>query len=402
MNGILSIGILIFVGYLFGELASKIKLPKISGYILAGVLLNPSLFGIMSEKFVDNTDMLLSMSLSVITFSIGASLSGKSLKASGRTILSLTVLESLFAFLSVFVFMFLSLNYVFHIFDSFYINLAVSFVLASMAAPTDPSATIAVIYEYNARGKVSSTMLEIAAFDDIMGIIIYTLVVAAASFFLGDSDIAFTHTLLEMLINIGGAIGIGVVVGLIFNYMVKLFKKDTEGTLIVLTIGLILLSYGVSDYFGFEALLSTITLGAMVKNFNPIEGKIFKLIERYTDELIFVVFFTLSGLHLELSAVSGSLAIIMIYIISRVIGKFSGIYIGSSMFHTDANIKKYTAGGLIPQGGIVIGLALLIAKNPVFSEVGSFIVGVVIGAALIHEIIGPIASKFSLKKAGEI
>lgn len=402
MNVILSIGLLIFTGYIFGELAEKIKLPKISGYILAGILLNPDLLGIMSSTFVEHTDPLLSISLSFITFSIGGSLSAQKLRATGKKVLFLTVLESFSAFIFVFVFLFLSLHVVFHMFDSVYVNIAISLVLASLAAPTDPSATLAVIHEYKAKGEVSSTMLEIAAFDDIVGIIIYTLITAFAAFFLGKSELHFGKTMLDMAEGIGGAVAIGGIIGLVFNFAVKIFKKQSEGTLIVLTFGLILLSYGISEYLGFESLLSTIALGAVVSNFNIFSDKIFKLIERYTDELIFVIFFTLSGLHLQLSSISGSYILIIIYIAARMIGKFSGIYTGSIIFNASTKIKKYTAGGLIPQGGIVIGLALILTKNPAFKDTASMIMGIVIGAALIHEIIGPVFSRLSLKKAGEL
>ncbi|MEE4176289.1 MAG: cation:proton antiporter [Bacteroides sp.] len=402
MNEILSIGLLIFTGYIFGELAEKIKLPKISGYILAGILLNPDLVGIMTNDFVDHTDPLLSVSLSFITFSIGGSLSASKLRASGKKVIFLTLFESVFAFISVFLFLFLSLSLVFKTFDSLYVIIAVSLVLASLAAPTDPSATLAVIHEYKARGEVSSTILEIAAFDDIVGITIYTLVMAFAAFFLGKTELDFGKTLLNLGSGIGGAIAIGGIMGLLFNVTIKFFKDQPEGSLIVLTFSLILLSYGISELFGFESLLSTIALGAVVSNFNPISEKIFKLIERYTDELIFVIFFTLSGLHLQLSSFTGSYVLIIIYILARMIGKFSGMYVGSEIVHASPAVKKYTAGGLIPQGGIVIGLALILTADPVFKDTASMIMGVVIGAALIHEIIGPISSRFFLKKAGEL
>jgi Kef-type K+ transport system membrane component KefB len=402
MNIILSIGILIFTGFILGELAEKIKLPRISGYILAGILLNPDLLGIVSEKFVEHTDPLLSISLSFITFSIGGSLSGKKLKITGKKILLLTLAEAMFAFLAVFVFMFISLQFFISLFDSLYVNIAVSLLLASLAAPTDPSATLAVIHEYKAKGEVSSSMLEIAAFDDIVGIVIYTLVTTFAAFFLGKTDVAFGSSMLEMGRGISGAILTGGLVGLAFNYLVKWFRKQTEGSLIVLTFGLLLVSYGISEYFKFESLLATLTLGAVVVNSNPLAHKILKLIERYTDELIFVVFFTLSGLHLQLASISGSIVLIVIYIIARAFGKFFGIYTGSVLLNTSPKVKKYTAGGLLPQGGIVIGLALLLTKESIYDNTASVIIGIVIGAALLHEIAGPVASRIVLKKAGEI
>ena len=401
MNIILSVGLLIFTGFIFGELAKKIHLPKISGYILAGILLNPDLLGIMSVKFVEHTDPLLTIALSVITFSIGGTLSRSNLKSAGKTVLFLTLYESLSAFLFVFLFMFFSFYFFIPVFQSVSVILALSLVLASLASPTDPSATLAVIHEYKARGIVSNTVLEIAAFDDIVGIVVYTLAAAFATYFLGKTDIQFPHVFVEMGRNIGGAILVGTVIGFLFNFLIKIFKNESDGSLIVITLGLIMLTYGIADYFKFETLLSTMALGAIVVNLNPLATNIFKLIERYTDELVFVIFFSLSGLHLQLSSLTGSFLIIAIFIVARVLGKFTGIYVGAVQFKTDPKIKKYTAGGLIPQGGIVIGLALLLMKNEVYHSISSLVIGIVIGATLIHEITGPVFSRMSLKKAGE-
>ena len=327
MNVILSIGLLIFTGFIFGELAKKVGLPKISGYILAGILLNPDVLSIMSDKFVEHTDPLLTISLSVITFSIGGTLSKSDLKSAGKTVLFLTLYEALSSFFFVLLFMFFSFYFLFPEFQSIYVILVLSLVLASLAFPTDPSATLAVIHEYNAKGIVCNSMLKIAAFDDITGIIIYTLATTFAAYFMGDSNIQFSHVFVEMGRNIGGAILIGIAVGLLFNFLVKLFKNESDGSLIVITLGLILLTYGIADYFKFETLLSTMAFGAVVVNMNPMATNIFKLIERYTDELIFVIFFSLSGLHLQLSSLSGSISIIAIFIIARVLGNFQSIYL---------------------------------------------------------------------------
>lgn len=402
MNIILSIGILISTGYTLGKLAELAKLPKISGYILAGILLNPDLSGIMSKTFVDHTNPLLSISLSLITFSIGGSLSLLKIKKTGKKILLLTLFESLSAFIFVFIFMFLILFFFIHLFDSTNIIIGISLILASLAAPTDPSATLAVIHEYKAKGTVSSAMLEIAAFDDIVGIMIYTLISSFALSLLGDTSMELNQILSKLSQGIGGAILLGFLMGLLFNFIVKIFIKQSEGSLIELTFGLVLLCFGIADYLEIESLLAAMTMGAVVTNMNPMSEKIFKLLERYTDELIFVVFFSLSGLHLQLSSIGGSALLILIYIAARAMGKFSGIFAGSIISKVDPKTKKYAAGGLLPQGGIVIGLALLLTKKPIFDNTASLIIGIVIGAALIHEIFGPLASRLSLKSAGEL
>lgn len=402
MNEILSIGLLIFTGYLLGKLATRIKLPAISGYILAGILLNPDLSGIMSGELVTHTDPLLTAALSFITFSIGGSLSSKKIRKTGKTILILTLFESVCAFLFVFILIFVSLNYFLTLFDKTAINLAVSLILASLAAPTDPSATLAVIHEYKAKGKVTDAMLGIAAFDDIAGVVIYTLSTAFAVVILGTDGAGFIQVPFELLQDIGGAVLLGTLFGLLFTLLVKWFKNQAEGTLIVITFGLVLLTYGTAEYFEMEALLSTMALGVIVINNNPLADRIFLLIERYTDELIFVIFFSLSGLHLKLSALGGSGLLVGIYILARSVGKYTGVRTGALFVPVDPNIKKYSAGGLMPQGGIVIGLALLLARRPGFEPMSDTIVGIVIGAALIHELTGPILSGYSLRRAGEL
>ena len=401
-NILLETGIVLLFGFLLGEAATLIRLPKVSGYIVAGICLNPLILPVLSEHYADKSTPLIHIALSFITFSIGGSLSIENLKSSGKLILLTTLSESLFAYFFVCILLFVFTFFVVNLFSSWAVCLAVSLIMASLAAPTDPSATLAVTNEYHAKGPVSSTILGIAAFDDIMGIILYTLTLSFARYFLGDSNAGLLSSLLELLRGIGGAVILGILAGVVFNFFVHPFRKENEGALIVVLAGILLLSFGTASYFKFDELLSTMTLGAVVVNFNKQKDRIFSIVQRYTDELIFVLFFTLSGLHLDLNALSGSLLLIAIFIISRALGKFTGVYTTTSWLKAPRSVKKYTAGGLFPQGGIVIGLALLISKEKVFSPYASLIIGIVIGAAVIHELLGPILAKASLKKAGEI
>ncbi len=402
MNILLETGIVIVFGFLLGEAAARIKLPKISGYILAGILLNPQIVKIISEDYSASTTPLINISLSFITFSIGGSLSLSNIRSSGRMILITTLSEAMFAYIFVCILTFITVFYFMDFNSSWSVCLAISLMLASLAAPTDPSATLAVKNEYHARGKVSSTILGIAAFDDIMGIILYTLTLSFVRYFLGASNAGILHSFADLGKNIGGALIMGILFGLLFNYIMSVLKKESEGALIVMIFGILLLCYGTASWFGFDELLSTMVLGVVVVNFNKQQKKIFTIIERYTDELIFVIFFTLSGLHLNLSAITGGAIIIAVFIIARALGKYTGTYMATSLLGADDKIRKYTAGGLFPQGGIVIGLALLLSKNPSVSEYASLIIGIVIGTSLIHELLGPVIAKATLKKVGEI
>ncbi len=402
MNILLETGIVIIFGFLMGEAATLIKLPKVSGYIIAGILLNPGFFHILPEDYPDSTAPLINIALSFITFSIGGSLSITKIRSSGKVILWTTLSEAVFAYIFTGILTFLAIFYFFNLFSSWSVCLAISLILASLAAPTDPSATLAITTEFKAKGEVSSTILGIAAFDDIMGIILYTFSLSFAKFFLGASGTSFLTTMTDLGWSIGGAVLLGIVFGIVFNYVVHLFDKETEGALIVIISGILFLCYGTANIFNFDELLSTMVLGIVVVNYNKHQKKIFTIIERYTDELIFVIFFTLSGLHLELSALAGSTMLIAVFVIARALGKYTGTFTATTLTHASSNIRKYTAGGLFPQGGIVIGLALILAKVKTVAPYASLLIGVVIGAAVIHELFGPVISMTALKKAGEI
>ena len=141
-------------------------------------------------------------------------------------------------------------------------------------------------------------------------------------------------------------------------------------------------------------------MGFIVVNFNKKQQLIFNLLERYTEQLIFILFFTISGMHLDVFVLGDYFLLVFLYVIFRATGKFTGVFIGGRKAPNE--VKKYTAGGLIPQGGIVIGLALMIKQNPAFSMISEEFINIILGATVIHELIGPVLAKFSLKKAGEI
>jgi len=242
----------------------------------------------------------------------------------------------------------------------------------------------------------------VAAFDDALGIINYSLAIAIASILILNQNFNISSSLTHPLITIFGAVLLGILLGFLFNGITLIFKKETEGGFIVIILGLLLLCFGTATLLGVDALLATMTMGAVVVNFNPFREKIFKILERYTEELIFVLFFTLSGMHLNFSILTTSLLLIVFFVIFRTIGKISGTIIGATIAKSPPKIKKYVAGGLIPQGGIVIGLALLIKQNSTFDILSDIIISVIIGATIIHELIGPIVAKIALTKAGEI
>jgi len=403
MEPILILGIILFLGFVLGEAAEKLKFPRISGYIIAGLFLNPGLFRFIPQDFVEHTSIVTNLALAFITFSVGGTLLFPRVKKLGKSILYITFFEAEFAFFII------ALGFL--IITPFFIKgesahwlslfIPLSILMGSLGAPTDPSATIAVKHEYNAKGDVSSTIMGIAAFDDVMGIINYSLAIAAAKMLVSKQVIGL-HNFIEPFVDIGGAVLIGIGFGFLFNFISGIIKKETEGVLIVLILGMLALCFGLASLVHIDKLLSTMTFGVVVVNFNPRKDKIFGMMERYTEELIFVLFFTISAMHLKFSVLFSYSFLIFLFVFLRAIGKVVGTRLGAHISRSPEKVRKYTAGGLIPQGGIVIGLALLIKQNPAFSGFSDVLINVIIGAAIIHELIGPVFAKWALQKAGEI
>ncbi|WP_291857051.1 cation:proton antiporter [Marinilabilia sp.] len=402
MSGITLIGIILISGFIFGELINKLNLPKVSGYIIAGILLSPPIAPFVSESFVESTKIVTNLSLSIITFSVGGTLLISKIKNQGRQILKITLGESSFAFLFVMIGFILLSPFLIKIDNATYVTIYIplSLMLGALAAPTDPTATLAVAHEYKAKGNVMSTIMGVAAFDDALGLFLFSIAIAIATPFVSSQDIEISAVTLSVVKQILGAILIGGIAGYIFNIVAKHLSENSEGMMIVVTIGFLALCFGISSYLDIDELLAIMFMGFIVVNFNEKQKLIFILLERYTEQLVFILFFTISGMHLDIFVLGDSFLLILLFVILRASGKFTGVLVGAG--NAPKEVKKYTAGGLIPQGGIVIGLALMVKYNPAFSLISDEFINIVLGATVIHELIGPVLAKLSLRKAGEI
>jgi Kef-type K+ transport system membrane component KefB len=197
-------------------------------------------------------------------------------------------------------------------------------------------------------------------------------------------------------------LGVGAAGGLIFSGLTRLLKRETDGALIVLVFAALTLTFGMARWCGGDELLATLGMGILVANFNPQRAQIFKMLERYTEELIFALFFTVSGMLLDLRALKGSLALIAAFVLLRAVGKWLGSRVGAGLAKAPPKVRRYVFWGLLPQGGIVVGLALLLRDDPAFTAITDLLIGVVLGATVLHELLGPLIAKRALQAAGEI
>ncbi|MFQ5951823.1 MAG: cation:proton antiporter [Candidatus Omnitrophota bacterium] len=401
-NTILTFGVILIFGYLAGWIANLLKLPKITGYIAAGIFLEPSFLGILPKGFIQNSDAISNFALCIITYVIGGSLHFERIKKMGKTMFWMTLLEAETAFLLVFggllvVFLAAGRYLGVSIQPTYYLPLAL--LSGALASPTDPTATIAVKEEYKADGPVTTTILGIAAFDDATGIVNFSIATAICVAVLGGagSNIGtFVHPVVVIL----GSMLMGVLFAFLLLWVARKVKE--KGVLVVLIFGFLFLCFGTAKLLNMDELLSTMVLGCVVANSGKYGEKFFISIREYIEETIFVIFFVLAGAHLEIGVLKSCLWIVLVFVIFRTLGKVLGVYFGGLISGAKGNVKRYTAFGLIPQGGIVVGLALLVKQDPRFSDISTILLNIVLGTTVFHEFIGPLFAEIGLKKANEV
>lgn len=404
MDATLVVGLILIAGLVFGELAEKLRLPKVTGYIIAGILLNPKLTHLIPMGFGSHTMFVTNISLSFITFLIGGTIFLPRLRSLGRSILSITFFEAEFTFLMVALGVALILPYFLHGVHGGFIDAFLPFglIIGALASPTDPSGTIAVVHQYDAKGDVTSTILGVSAFDDALGLINFSLAVVIAKVLILHEPFNITNSLGVPLMQIGGAALVGLAFGLAFNFFERLLFKETGGVFIVMVFAMLTLCFGLARKLAVDELLATMIMGVVVTNFSKHRERVFDILEQYAEEMIFVLFFTLSGMYLDFAVLYSSLALVGLYTFWRTAGKFTGAFSGALIAGAPAKIRRYTALGLIPSGGIIIGLALLLKQTPAFSPFADIVINVVIGATVIHELAGPVLVQFALRRTGEI
>lgn len=418
---LLKVGVVLLIGFIGSILARKLKLPNVSGYLVLGLLLGPSLGLIFKgyEGFITSSDQealsfISQIALAFIAFSIGSEFALRTVKKMGKEIFILTTLEVIGAVLVVFVFIFLipkpaSIINGYNIFSKN--NVAFSLILASMAAATAPAATLMVIRQYRAYGPLTKAVLPITALDDIYGIIIFGFVISFVKMLMPNAQaVSIPLLILKPLIEVIGSLLIGALIGYVLSFFAKKYDKIRDDIQIIsliaifISVGGILLFNKEFSHLGISLspLLANIMIGTMVANLLRNPNKTFKAINDLATPF-YVMFFTLAGASLDFGILRQDTLILLVslaFIVSRVLGKVYGIRIGASIAKSDPNIKKYLGFALLPQGGISIGLLTIVAIDaaPLYQHVAT----VIMLSILFYETLGPVFAKYAISKAGEI
>lgn len=385
LNTLTDLALMIFAGMFCGRMVKHLRLPNVTGYLIAGLLIGPSILGLLSADFLDVITIISKVALGFIAFSIGNEFKLSYFKEVGIAPVVIACLESFFAVLFVFLGLLVSGQQV-----------AFSLVLSAIAAATAPAATIMVIKQYRANGPVTKTLLSVVAIDDATALILFSLSVAIAQAIMGTSG-SLAASLLSPLWEIGGALLIGAIFGFLFLLPLRFFHK--QGNRLSLIVAFIFAGLGVSQWLGLSDLLLCMAMGAVLANFSADINSLMDICDSVTPP-VFMIFFVASGAELQLSVLPTVGLIGIIYIVFRVLGKMFGASLGGIICKCEKGVRKYLGPCLLPQAGVAIGLSLVAAE--VVPDYASEIRAVILCGTLIYELVGPAVTKFSLKKAGEI
>lgn len=419
---LLKVALVLAVGFVGALIARKLKLPNVSGYLVLGLLLGPSL-GLIFKDFKgvitveDNTalEFISELALAFIAFSIGSEFALKNIKKLGKEIFTLTTLEVVGAVLVVFLALFFLpkpdvIQTGYHPFAKE--NIAFGMILASMSAATAPAATIMVIRQYRAYGPVTKTILPVTALDDIFGIVVFGFFIAIAKILVpqGATNVPLLLMFLSPFIEVFGSVLIGALLGLILSKLANKFDRlrDDMQVLALLTVFMTvsltsIVNHYLHDYgIGFSQLLINIAVGSMVANVAKKPERSYGALNDMTTPF-YIIFFTLAGASLDLSLLGADrliLIITLVYILARGGGKILGIYVGARIAKSSPTIRKFLGIALLPQGGVSIGLLVIVAVQ--MKTFYPIIATIIMLSILVYETFGPIFAKFSLQKAGEL
>ena len=384
---ILIIGLLMVAGLAAGTLASRIGLPRVVGFVLAGMLFSPDLLGGLFGRTVQGWSApWIEGAVGIIAYLIGGAMTTAQLRRSGRSIASAAVGESLGAVLAVFLLM-LWLTWPEQ-------GLVPALAFAALAATTDPAGSVAVIHQYRARGKLTRTLLGVAALDDALGIVLFALMM------IGLTGVSLAAGAEQALLSVAGGILLGIAMGkaLVWS-MHRIASRELHLPVILAAI---LMTLGLAKSLTLSPLLAAMALGFSARHLLGSVGERVILPMERLEEVVFLLFFTLAGAQFDLEVFTAHLDLVAVYFLARVVGKIVGARLGTSMGGAPPVVSRWLGLTLIPQAGVAVGLAMTLAHHPAFRDVGPIIVNVVLANTFLCEAIGPLAARYALTKAGEI
>ena len=408
METLFCLSIALGAGLLMSRITKPLGLPSVTGYLVAGILIGPYCLGRLGIDglgftSVDNVkefEIISNVALGFIAFAIGNEFRLSRLKKIGGTATFIGIFQALIATLLVDAAL-IGLHFVL----GERLPLSMAIILGAIAAATAPAATLMVVRQYKAKGKLTDLLLPIVAIDDAVGLIIFAVSFGIAKA-IEHGEFSLKAIILEPIIEIVASLLLGLIMGVLFSFCEKFFDSNSKRltlsiTCVFFTVALSMIKFEVGGvHVGFSALLVCMMLGTIFCNICDFSPEIMDKTDKWTVPL-FALFFVLSGAELELSVFT-DLAIVGIgaaYIISRSLGKYFGAYASAKITKCDEKTTKYLGITLLPQAGVALGMSVTVME---LGEVGQIVRNIILFSVLIYELFGPVMTKIALTKAGNI
>ena len=404
---LISLSIALLSGLLLSRLAKLIKLPAVTAYLVAGVLVGPYLlggFGVkglgISHELLSKYGIICDAALGFIAFSMGNEFRLAHLKQIGKQATIIGIVQALVTALVVDAIL-IGLHFVMP--DK--LSLPAAIVLGAVATATAPAATLMVVKQYKAKGKLTDMLLPVVALDDAVGLIVFAISFGVAKA-MGAGEVKALNIILEPILEVVLSLGLGFVMGALFTFCEKFFHSRSKRmavsvTFVFLTVGLSLMKFEVGGiHIAFSSLLACMMLGSVFCNACDVSEELMDRADRWTAPVL-ILFFVISGAELELTVFADIAVIVvgLVYIASRSFGKIFGASVSSKMMKCDPTIIKYLGITLLPQAGVALGMA---SKAVELGSDGNIVRNITLFAVLIYEIVGPFLTKIALTKAGDI
>jgi Kef-type K+ transport system membrane component KefB len=378
--------LMLLLGFIFGRLLKKIGLTEVLAYILAGILIGPIFKFNVPDWF---NSVVTAITLSFVAYMVGLSFSFKFLRRMGKKVITILVVEVIITSLVVWAIVFI-----------FTKNLPLSIILGSLAPATAPAGTIAVIRDLKAKGSLTDVSIAIVGLDDAAGIIIYSFGIVLTKSLLG-GNVNIKAFVFRPLWEIFGAILLGIIIGFIVSFITNRAKKLSSDHIFIITVGVVVLSWGIAQVIGVSAILTCMIFGTVMINFNmSISNQSNRLIDNIMSP-IFILFFAAIGTQIDFSKFLGMVGLVLIYCIGRSIGKVLGCGLGGVLSHSESKITKYLGIALLNQAGVAVGLAFLAAQELSAYPMGALIPTLMATTTAVFQILSPLGTQYALKKSGE-
>jgi len=408
-NILFMLACLIIFGVIGGIIVDRFRFPKVTGYILVGLLVGPSVLGVFNEHMVENFTIIRQVAIGFIGYTIGLELRFSKLKQTGKQVTVITVAQAVVTAVAVAIAVLLVVQDREH-------KWTYALILGAIATATAPGPIIAVVKSYKCEGPVTNVLLPLVALDDAIGIMFFAVMLSLGTTLLnlGGEAMSIAAMLWEPVREIGVSLISGAVIGFTLSYILKQYKKKdvSDDMYLLVIIGSLFLGIGFGLAVHASAILLPMTIGVIITNTVSLEfeHKLSRISDLFSAPIL-LAFFMIAGMELNL-AVLGSIGLIgIVYVLVRVFGKVVGSYVSAKAIKAPPTVVKYLGWTLIPQAGVAIDMALTAdlrfqalaeVHGAWLADIGTTIMTIVLAATLIYEVFGLIIVKKALVKAGEI